>query len=115
MDGVDTEGGGTGSIDCFILSVWQTGDLIWLRSRRSASDDAGRDCRRWRDSDASPSLAVPKSSLSPARSYRIIVSAGIIRTMRRHLCHMSDTCPMRFWVGRLQLEREVGISASAPI
>lgn len=57
MDCVDTRGGGARSIDCFILFAWQTGDLMWLVSRRSVSDDAKRDCYRWRDSDTSQSLA----------------------------------------------------------
>lgn len=57
MDCVDTQEGGARSIDCFILFAWQTGDLMWLVSRRSVSDDARRDCYRWRDSDTSQSLA----------------------------------------------------------
>lgn len=57
MDCVDTQGGGARSIDCFILFAWQTGDLMWLLSRRSVSDDARRDCYRWLDSDTSQSLA----------------------------------------------------------
>lgn len=57
MDCVDIREGGARSIDCFILFAWQTGDLMWLVSRRSVSDDARRDCYRWQDSDTSQSLA----------------------------------------------------------
>ena len=78
MDRVDTRGGGARSIDCFILFAWQTGDLMWLVSRRSASDDARRDCYRWRDSDTSQSLASRLSavylSCSASTTFGVITS-----------------------------------------
>ena len=62
MDCVDIQGGGARSIDCFILFALQTGDLMWLVSRRSVSDDARHECYGWQDSNTSQSLAGVESS-----------------------------------------------------
>lgn len=81
MDCVDTRGGGARSIDCFILFAWQTGDLMWLVSRRSVSDDARRDCYRWRDSDTSQSLA--------SRAALASTTFSSIPSERLCMCHRS--------------------------
>lgn len=72
MDCVDTQRGGARSIDCFILFAWQTGDLTWLVSWRSVSDDARRDCYRWWDSDTSQSFASHGVELAPHSAFSML-------------------------------------------
>lgn len=79
MDCVDIQGGGARSIDCFILFAWQTGDLMWLVSRRSVSDGARRDCYRWQDTDTSQSLAV---NLSCSASTTCSTSEPYLKILR---------------------------------
>lgn len=51
---------------------------MWLVSRRSVSDDARRDCYRWRDNDTSQSLA---SLAAVDLSCNASIASGVITAL----------------------------------